>query len=185
MFRNKSVDVHQFAMVPKADIPRSSFNREATHKTTFDAGYLVPIFCDEVLPGDSFQLDMTAFARLATPLYPVMDNLTLDSFFFFVPCRLLWTNWKKFMGEQANPADSISYTIPQMVSPANGYAINSLQDYFGLPTVGQVTATKTISHNSLPLRAYNLIWNEWLTTLWCWQASRIQPSHLLQFEQLI
>ena len=161
MYRNNSVDVHQCAMVPKADIPRSTFIREATHKTTFDAGYLIPVYCDEVLPGDSFNLQMTAFARLATPLYPVMDNLTLDSFFFFVPARLVWNNWKKFMGEQANPADSISYTIPQMVSPANGYAINSLHDYFGLPTVGQVTATKTISHNSLPLRAYNLIWNEW------------------------
>ena len=136
MFRNRSVDVHQFAMVPKADIPRSAFNRQSTHKTTFDAGYLVPVFVDEVLPGDTFKLKMTAFARLATPLYPVMDNLHLDSFFFFVPCRLLWTNWVKMMGEQTNPGDSISYVVPQQVSPNGGYAINSLQDYFGLPTVG-------------------------------------------------
>ena len=148
-------------MVPKADIPRSAFNRQSTHKTTFDAGYLVPVFVDEVLPGDTFKLKMTAFARLATPLYPVMDNLHLDSFFFFVPCRLLWTNWVKIMGEQTNPGDSISYAVPQQVSPNGGYAINSLQDYFGLPTVGQVGAGVGVSHNALPLRAYNLIYKEW------------------------
>jgi len=161
MFRNKSVDVHQFAMVPKSDIPRSTFQRQSTHKTTFDSGYLVPVFCDEVLPGDTFRLRMTAFCRLSTPLFPVMDNLHLDSFFFFVPCRLVWDNFQKFMGQQNNPGDSISYVIPQQVTPAGGYAINSLQDYFGLPTVGQVAGGNTVSHNALPLRAYNLIWNEW------------------------
>ena len=161
MHRNKSVDVHQFAMVPRADIPRSAFLRESAHKTTFDAGYLIPIYCDEVLPGDTFKLKMTAFARLATPLYPIMDNMKMDVFWFFVPNRLVWTNWKKFMGEQANPADSISYTIPQMVSPASGYTIGSLHDYFGLGTVGQITGGATQSHSSLPLRCYNLIWNEW------------------------
>ena len=161
MFRNKSVDVHQFAMVPRADIPRSTFNIETTHKTTFDAGYLIPVYVDEILPGDSFKLNMTAFARMSTPLFPVMDNLHLDSFFFFVPYRLVWTNWVKFMGEQTDPGDSTDYTIPQMVSPANGYAIGSLQDYMGLPTVGQVDAAATVSHSALPLRAYNLIWNDW------------------------
>lgn len=159
--KNKSVDVHQFAMVPKAEIPRSAFRMQTTHKTTFDAGYLVPIYVDEVLPGDSFQLKMTAFARLATPIYPVMDNLYMDSFFFFVPNRLIWDNWKKFMGEQDNPADSISYTVPQMVSKASGYDIGSLHDYMGLPTLGQLTAAATVSHSSLHLRAYNLIWNTW------------------------
>lgn len=161
MHRNKSVDVHQFAMIPKSDIPRSSFSMQHTHKTTFDSGYLVPVFCEEVLPGDTFNLKSTFFARLSTPLFPVMDNMHLDSFFFFVPNRLVWSNWKKFMGEQVNPADSISYVIPQQVSPASGYAINSLQDYFGLPTVGQVGVGNTVSHSALPLRAYNLIWNEW------------------------
>jgi len=161
MHRNKSVDVHQFAMVPRADVPRSSFNREFAHKTTFDAGYLVPVYCDEVLPGDSFRVSMTAFCRLATPIYPVMDNLRLDSFFFFIPNRLVWTNWKKFMGEQATPASSISFTVPQVVSAASGYAIGSLQDYFGLPTLGQVTAGQTVSHSTLPLRGYNLVFNEW------------------------
>ena len=161
MFKNQSVNVHQFAMVPRADIPRSSFNIQKTHKTTFDAGYLVPVYVDEVLPGDTFNLHMTAFARLATPLYPVMDNLWMDTFFFFVPNRLVWTNWVKFMGQQDNPADSISYVIPQQVSPAGGYAVGSLQDYMGLPTVGQVGGGNTVSHSALPLRAYNLIYNEW------------------------
>lgn len=161
MHRNKSVDVHQFAMVPRADIPRSAFLRESAHKTTFDAGYLVPVYVDEVLPGDTFKLRMTAFARMATPLYPIMDNLKMDVFWFFVPNRLVWSNWKKFMGEQANPSDSISYTIPQMVSPAGGYAIGSLHDYFGLGTIGQIDGASTQTHSALPLRAYNLIWNEW------------------------
>jgi Capsid protein (F protein) len=161
MHRNKSVNVHQFTMIPKADIPRSSFDCQSTHKTTFDAGNLVPVYVDEVLPGDTFKLNMTAFARLATPLFPIMDNMVLDSFFFFVPNRLIWSNWQKFMGAQANPADSISYVVPQQVSPAGGYAIGSLQDYMGLPTVGQVTAGQTVSHCAFWPRAYNLIWNEW------------------------
>lgn len=161
MFRNKSVDVHRFAMTPSADIPRSVFAIQHSHKTTLDSGYLVPVYLEEVLPGDSFNVRMTAFARLATPLYPTMDNLHLDSFFFFVPNRLVWDHWNEFMGEQASPGASISYTIPQMTCPASGYAINSLQDYMGLPTLGQVQAAATVSHSSLPLRAYNLIYNEW------------------------
>lgn len=161
MHRNRSVDPHRFAMIPRADIPRASFNRQFTHKTTFDAGYLVPVYVDEVLPGDTFNLRMTAFARLATPIFPTMDNMHLDTFFFFVPNRLVWTNWVKFMGEQDNPSDSISYVIPQQVSPAGGYAIGSLQDYMGLPTVGQVSAGLTVSHSALFTRAYNLIYDEW------------------------
>ena len=161
MHRNKSVDVHQFAMIPKADIPRSSFDAQKTYKTTFDAGYLVPVLVDEVLPGDTWNCKMTAFGRLATPLYPIMDNMVMESFFFFVPNRLVWTNWVKFMGQQDNPGDSISYTIPQVTSPAGGYAVNSLQDYMGLPTAGQITGSNTVTHNALYTRAYNLIWNEW------------------------
>lgn len=161
MFRNKSVDVHQFSMIPRASVPRSSFQIEKSLKTTFDAGYLVPFYLDEVLPGDTFNLRATLFGRLATPLFPVMDNLHLETFFFFVPNRLVWSNWRKFMGEQANPADSISFVIPQQVSPASGYPILTLQDYFGLPTVGQVAGGNTVSHSALPLRGYNLIYNEW------------------------
>ena len=161
MHRNKSVSTHSFAMVPKAEIPRSSFDTQYAHKTTFDGGYLVPIYCDEVLPGDMHNVKATMFARLATPLFPVMDNLHLDTFFFFVPNRLVWTNWVKFMGEQANPSDSISYVVPQIDSPEGGYAVGSLFDHFGLPTAGQITGGNMVTHNALPLRAYNLIYNEW------------------------
>ncbi|WNK13752.1 MAG: major capsid protein [Microvirus sp.] len=161
MFRNKSVDVHRFAMTPKPDVPRSTFRIEHAHKTTFDAGFLVPVYCEEVLPGDTFKVKATFFARMATPIFPVMDNAYIDSFFFFVPNRLVWSNWVKFMGEQDNPSDSISFVIPQQVSPASGYAVGSLQDYFGLPVVGTLGGGATATHSALPLRAYNLIWNDW------------------------
>lgn len=161
MFRNQSVDVHRFAMVPRTEVPRSSFMMQHTHKTTFDAGYLIPIYTEEVLPGDSFSLQMTAFARMATPLFPLMDNMRLDSFFFFVPNRLVWSNWEKFQGAQANPGDSISYTVPQVVSAAGGFPVGSIWDYFGLPTVGQVGGGNTVSVNALHSRAYNLIYNQW------------------------
>ena len=161
MHRNQSVNLHQFTSIPKADIPRSKFNCQSTHKTTFDAGNLIPVYVDEVLPGDTFNLNMTAFARLATPLFPIMDNMVLDSFFFFVPNRLIWSNWQKFMGQQTNPGDSISYVIPQQVSPTGGYPIGSLQDYMGLPTAGQVISGQTVTHCAFWPRAYNLIWNEW------------------------
>lgn len=161
MHRNRSVDVHQFAMVPNAEIPRSSFNIQTTHKTTFDSGYLVPIYLDEILPGDTFKLRMTAFCRMSTPLFPVMDNLHMDTFFFFIPLRLVWTNFVKMMGQQTNPADSISYITPQQVSPVGGYAVGSLQDYMGLPTVGQVGGAATVTHSAFFTRAYNLCFNEW------------------------
>ena len=161
MHRNRSVDTHKFAMIPRADIPRSSFSMQKAHKTTFDAGYLIPVYVDEVLPGDSFSVKMTAFSRLATPLFPIMDNMYLESFFFFVPNRLVWSNWVRFMGEQDKPADSISYVIPQIVSPAGGFAVGSLYDYMGIPTVGQVGGGNTISISALPIRAYALIWNQW------------------------
>jgi len=160
-FRNRSVNAHDFAMIPRAEIPRSSFKMEKSYKTTFDSGYLIPFHLQEVLPGDSIALRATAFARMSTPLYPIMDNLHLDTFWFFVPNRLVWNNWVKFQGEQDNPGDSISFTVPQQVSPATGYALNSLQDYFGLPTVGTPAITAAVSHSALPLRAYNLIYNQW------------------------
>lgn len=161
MHRNKSVDLHQFSMVPRAEIPRSSFRIQKTHKTTINAGNLYPIYVDEVLPGDTHSLNMTIFARMSTPIFPVMDNLILDSFFFFVPNRLIWDNWVKFMGEQQNPNSSIAFTIPQVVSANGGFVVASMADYFGLPTVGQVLGGNSISVNALPFRAYNLIWNQW------------------------
>ena len=148
---------HSFANVPSANIRRSSFRRNAGYKTAFDAGYLVPFFVDEVLPGDTFNLDLSMVARLATPLVPVMDNIYLDTFFFFVPNRLVWDNFKKQMGEQKNPGDSIDYLTPQVTPPASGFAVGSTADYMGLP----VNVANMPTVNALPFRAMNLIYNEW------------------------
>jgi len=152
----KTVMEHQFSEVPKATIERSSFDRSHGVKTTFDAGYLVPILVDEALPGDTFNTNMTAFARMATPIFPIMDNIYMDTHFFAVPVRLIWDNWKKFNGEQIDPGDSIDYTVPTMTAPGAGYSNQSLHDYFGIPT-----AVGNLEHNSLWHRAYNLIYNEW------------------------
>ncbi|AXH75384.1 MAG: major capsid protein [Microviridae sp.] len=153
-----SVMVHQFSQVPKAEIPRSTFDRSHGHKTAFDAGYLIPIFIDEALPGDTFHLRMTALARLATPIYPLMDNMFMDTHFFSVPARLVWAHWKHFNGEQANPTDSTDYTVPKinMSSLPSGFAENSIYDYLGLPV-----GVPNLTVNALPLRAINLIYNEW------------------------
>ena len=152
----RSVMQHSFSQVPRADIPRSRFDRTHGYKTTFNSGYLVPIYVDEVLPGDTFNLSMTAFARMATPIYPLMDNLRLSTFYFFVPYRLIWDNWVKLNGEQRNPGDSTDYVVPKCTAPAGGYLEGTLQDYMGLPT-----KVAGYDHSALPLRAYNLIWNEW------------------------
>ncbi len=157
MAKKRSVMKHRFSEVPDVQVPRSQLDRSHGHKTTFDAGFLIPIFVDEALPGDTFNLQMTAFARLATPLKPVMDNMYLDSFFFFVPLRLLWTNFEKFMGAQDDPGDSTTFTVP--VIAAYTAAVGSLSDYMGIPTTPQVTAS--LEHVALWHRAYNLIWNEW------------------------
>ncbi len=148
---------HTFSKVPSANIPRASFDRSHGHKTTFDAGFLIPIFVDEALPGDTFNLKMTAFARLATPLHPFMDNMYLDSFFFAVPVRLLWDNWQKFNGEQEDPGDSTDFLTPTI--SGGGFANSkSLGDYFGLP-IGY--AYDDMAPSALWFRAYHLIWNEW------------------------
>lgn len=153
----KSVMSHSFSQVPAVEIPRSSFDRSHGFKATFDAGYLIPIFVDEALPGDTFNVNMSAFARLATPIFPVMDNMRMETFFFAVPIRQIWDNWQKFNGEQRNPGDSTDFTVPVMTSPpTTGYANESLSDYFGIPT-----KIPDLEHSSLWHRAYNLIWNEW------------------------
>jgi len=151
-----SVMNHSFSQVPRAEIPRSQFDRSHGYKTTFDAGYLVPVFVDEALPGDTFNLRMTTFARLATPIVPVMDNLYCDAFFFAVPIRLVWDNWQEFNGEQTDPDSSTDFLIPQMTSGVGGYSPGTLQDYMGLPI-----GVANLSHSSLWFRAYNLIHNEW------------------------
>lgn len=152
---------HLFSQVPSAEIQRSSFDRSHGYKTTFNAGFLVPVFVDEALPGDTFNLSMHHFARLATPITPFMDNLYLDTFFFAVPYRLVWDNWQKFNGEQIDPGDSTDYLVPQIVSKSGGYDNGSLYDYMGLPTSPLPGGAVTYSHSALPLRAYTLIWNEW------------------------
>lgn len=154
--RMPSVMAHQFSQVPSANIPRSSFDRSHGYKTTFDPGYLIPIFVDEALPGDSFSVNMTGFARMSTPLHPYMDNAYFNTFFFAVPYRLLWNNWEKFNGEQTHPGDSTDFLIPQVTAPTGGFAAGSIYDYFGLPV-----GVEGISVSALHCRAYNLIWNEW------------------------
>lgn len=147
----------RLSQVPVADVNRSTFDRSHAYKTTFDAGYLVPFFFDEVLPGDTFNIKSTAFARLATPLKPVMDNMYLDVHYFFVPNRLVWENWQRFMGERTNPADDPNdYSIPQVDVDLSVITGDSLMSYFGLPQ-----GTGSVSVSALPFRAYNLIYNEW------------------------
>ena len=130
----KSVMGAQFAMTPNVSTPRSSFQRDFGYKTTFDAGILIPFMCDDVMPGDTFNSKTTGFARLSTPLFPYIDNMYMDTHFFFVPYRLVWDNSRKFFGEQTDPGDSIDFEIPQMTSntPAEG----SLSDYLGIPCNG-------------------------------------------------
>tara|TARA_Y100001968_G_C19441130_1_gene762567 strand:+ start:1825 stop:3414 length:1590 start_codon:yes stop_codon:yes gene_type:complete len=143
-----------FSHSPSANIQRSVFNRDHGLKTTFNAGELVPIFYDEYLPGDTFQMEAHGFARLATPIHPFMDNMYLQTFFFAVPFRILWENFSKFMGEQVNPGDSIDYLVPQITS--TNVPEGSLFDYFGLPT-----KVAGLDFNNWAGRAYNKIYNEW------------------------
>jgi len=145
-----------FTKVEKPKTQRSTFDRSHGLKTTFDAGKLIPIYCDEALPGDTFQMNASLFGRLSTPLKPVMDNIALDVHFFSVPIRLVWDNFKRFMGEQDNPADTTDYLMPTMTAPVGGYAEGSMMDYLGIPTkIG------SLEHRSDFLRAIHLIYNEW------------------------
>jgi hypothetical protein len=171
----KSVMSHNFATTPSIDAPRSKFNRTFGHKFTMDAGWLVPYYWDSVLPGDTFNMQSTIFARIATPLFPIMDNMYVDTHFFFVPNRLIWDNWRKFCGEQVDPGDSIDYSIPIL---SNGGAagtydsdpdatsnvttgtkrIQALLNFMGVPAgVGP----EDVDISALPFRAYSRIYNEW------------------------
>jgi hypothetical protein len=171
----KSVMMHSFSETPNISAPRSKFDRSFTHKTTFDAGWLIPVFWDAVLPGDTMNLNMTAFARLSTPLYPIMDNMYLDSHFFFVPNRLLWENWKKFCGEQVDPGDSIDYSIPVLSNSGAAGAYDSSADKTNAPSsvtdrsrallnfmgVPDGVGPEDVDISALPFRAYSLIYSEW------------------------
>lgn len=159
MKRLPSTMSSHFTSQPSVDIPRSAFDRSHGYKTTFDAGYLVPIYCDEALPGDTFNVKMTAFARFATPIKPIMDNIFLDTFFFAVPNRLIWDHWVHFMGQQDSPGDSTDYLVPQItVAAQDNLPSQSLHDYLGIPT--GATFLDSVSFSALPARAYQLIFNE-------------------------
>lgn len=147
---------NRFAEIPKVNLPRSSFDRSFSHKTTFNAGKLIPIYWEEVIPGDSWNCRVNLFARMTSPLtVPIMDNMHLDMQFFFVPLRLVWDNFEKFMGEQENPGDSTDYLFPS--TPWQGVPSGSLLDYLGIP----VGISGNIKFNNLLVRAYWEIWNEW------------------------
>ena len=160
MARKIRVRGHRFSDAPAMYMRRTKFDRSHVYKTTFDAGKLIPVFVDEVLPGDTTRMSVNYFARLATPIKPIMDNIYLDWFFFFVPNRLVWEHWQNFCFEQEDPDDSTDYVIPTVTATGNSdnAYIGSLWDYFGLP----VNVSNNISGiNALPFRAVYLIWNEW------------------------
>lgn len=151
---------HRFSDAPAMYMKRTKFDRSHVYKTTFDSGRLIPVFIDEVLPGDTTRMSVNYFARLATPIKPIMDNIYLDWFFFFVPNRLVWEHWQNFCFEQEDPDDSTDYVIPTVAATGNSdnAYIGSLWDYFGLPvnTPGNLSGI-----SALPFRGVYLIWNEW------------------------
>jgi len=153
---------HSFAKVPDVKMARSQFDRSHTRKDTFNFDLLTPCFVDEILPGDTINLQVATFMRLATQKVPIMDNMMVDFFFFFVPNRLVWDNWEKFQGAQENPNDSIDYTIPVM-NNVNSNLYGSIWDKFGLPCMNAGGDPNLILQNinALPFRAHNLIWNTW------------------------
>lgn len=160
-----SIMKHTFSSIPVTPRERSKFDRSHGLKTAINAGYLYPCFWDEVLPGDTISLLTTAFGRLATPVFPIMDNLFLDLFFFFVPNRLLWDStegsWERFQGAQPNPGDSIDFEVPQLAGlEAAQFTVtsNDIYDYFGMPLGLYPVGDEP---NALHLRAYNQIWNAW------------------------
>lgn len=147
--------IHRFSNVPEANIQRSRINRSFTYKTTCSEGYLIPFYNDIMYPGDTFIGRATIFGRMATPVFPIMDNLFVDTFYFGVPWRLVWDKFQEFMGEVNRSGEITTYEIPHR-TVATAYQPNSLEDYFGLPT--KVTG---YSHSVLPLRAYALVYNDW------------------------
>lgn len=159
MARKIRVRGHRFSDAPAMYMRRTKFDRSHVYKTTFDSGKLIPVFVDEVLPGDTARMSVNYFARLATPIKPIMDNIYLDWFFFFVPNRLVWDHWQNFCFEQEDPDDSTDYVIPTITADGNSENayIGTLWDYFGLP----VNTGLLSGINALPFRAVYLIWNEW------------------------
>lgn len=157
MARNIRVNQSHFAMIPQANIRRSVFDRSHVYKTTFNEGQLIPYFVDEVIPGDTFTLNPVEFCRLATPVVPFMDNIYIESFFFFVPSRLVYDKWVNLCGEQENPEDSTDYLVPTV--SLTGDMTNKLPDYMGIACASGTF--NNVSVNCLPFRCYWTIWNEW------------------------
>lgn len=156
MTRNTST---KFALNPtRLDMSRSRFDRSSSYKTTFNVGDLIPFYVDEVLPGDTFTIDTSKVVRMQTLLTPIMDNIYLDTYFFFVPNRLTWTHWRELMGENTQSAwlPEIEYTVPQITAPEGGWNVGTIADYMGIPT-----GVPGLSVNAMPMRAYALICNEW------------------------
>lgn len=154
---NRNSEQH-YAQVPHAEIRRAKFQRDFNLLTTMNEGDLVPIYLDEVLPADTFKINLNALVRMATPLYPVMDNAYMDFYFFFVPARLLWKHFQNLMGQNDSTfwAEQTEYTTPVTTAPAGGWNVGTLADYFGIPT-----GVSGLKVNSLPFRAYAKVWNEW------------------------
>ena len=154
---NRNSEQH-YAQVPHAEIRRAKFQRDFNLLTTMNEGDLVPIYLDEVLPADTFKINLNALVRMATPLYPVMDNAYMDFYFFFVPARLLWKHFQNLMGQNDSTfwAETTEYTTPVTTAPEGGWNVGTLADYFGIPT-----GVSDLKVNSLPFRAYAKIWNEW------------------------
>lgn len=157
----KSVPVHDFSYNPGPDVKRSNFPIRQANTTAFAFARLIPLFWYDVLPGDHFNAKITAACRTAIPIAPILDNWTIDFFVYYIPYRLVWPNFVKMMGEQQSPGDSISYAIPTVESAPNGFPVNSMFDYLGLPTVGQTTAAMTVKVGSLVMRSYMLTYNTW------------------------
>lgn len=157
---NRNSEIH-FSQVPKIDVKRSVFDRSTQHKTTFNAGQLIPILCDEVLPGDTFTVDVSSVIRMSTPIYPTMDNSYADLFFYFIPIRLLWDHWEEFNGSNDDTfwTQPTEYEIPQINSPAGGWSKGTIADYLGVPT--NVTLQGDHSINHLPFRGVVKVWNDW------------------------
>lgn len=155
---NRNQESH-FALNPtNIDISRSTFDRSSSVKTSFNVGQVVPFYLDEVLPGDTFSVQTSKVVRLQTLLTPIMDNIYLDTYYFFVPNRLTWQHWRELNGENTQSAwmPSVEYEVPQITAPAGGWDVGTIADYFGIPT-----GVSGLSVNAMPFRAYALIMNEW------------------------
>lgn len=163
----------QFSHLPQVDIERSKFHRPSSHKTTMNTGSLVPIYIDEILPGDTVTMDVASLVRMTTPVFPVMDNAYLDTYFFFVPNRLVWDHWREFNGENNTSfwTQPVEYNVPQLVFP-RGADRGSVADYMGIPT------EVACSVNAMPFRSYALIWNEWFR-----DQNVMQPGYIYKGDE--